>query len=108
MTRLDYNLSGILGAKASIHNKRATSPLAASISGRSPAFHIADCIHTKWMKSRRDVSAQSPIVWRLEPAHIAHRQEIISKLGAIGRLQAIASGMDMIHVVGVYAEVSAS
>ena len=104
MTRAEYNLTGILGAKASIQNRTATAPLAKDISGRSPAFHVADMIHQKFMRATRDVTPASPIIWRLAKEHVPFRQSIIAKLGEVGYLQAIASGMDSIHIVGVYAE----
>jgi len=103
MTSNEYNVSGVKGGIASAQNARAYAHLAIGLGGNSPAFNVASRIFQKFAKIQGDVSTAHPVIWKLEKKHIQIRQLIIAKLGTTGYLEAIAHGLDEIHIVGVYA-----
>lgn len=102
MTQNEYNVSGILGAKASAQNARALHHLDVTLGGKAPIHAIAERVALKASKAKREISKANPITWKLEPKHIQLRQAIIAKLGCNG-LSAYAKGLDIIEVDGIYA-----
>jgi hypothetical protein len=103
MTPREYNTTGVLGARAARHSASALAHLPLGLGGRAPIAHIAGQIYARCMRAKRPISPQTPILWRLEPRYIQLRQGIVSYLGSKLQLEAVASGLDYIHIIGVYA-----
>lgn len=103
MTQNEYNVSGVRGGLASAQNAHAMAHLPISLGGQSPAYNIAGRIYQKFERAQEDITPARPIKWQLEPQHVQLRQAIIAKLGDIGYLEAIAYGLNEIHIIGVYA-----
>lgn len=101
MTPREYNLTDVLGAKASRQNALALHHLAIGIGGKAPIHAIAERIASKAMRAKRPVSAAEPISWKLEPSQVQLRRAIIAKLGE-KFCEAVASGLDTILITGLY------
>ena len=99
MTAADYNRSGILGGIASAKNRASNAPLDAAIVGRSPAAKITGQIAGVILKARRPVTAQEPIIFRIQKSEVQFRTAVIDRLLQDGAI-AIPYALDQILIVG--------
>lgn len=102
MTQSEYNLTGVRGAQASIHNRLASSPIKGELARRNPTNGIAERIAAKASRARRSITVNSPITWKLSQAELPYRAFIVARLISKGFLIAEPKGLDLIEISGLF------
>jgi len=96
MNSRDYNRSGILGANASIHNKRASSPLSPDMARRMPYRRISEQISRK---AAWHLASEGSFVWSLSDSEASFRPAIIADLSERCSILAEPVGLLGIRVI---------
>lgn len=100
MTSTEYNLTGVLGAKAASQNAKAEAHLSIELGGHNKVFAVANAIAAKSARAKRPLSKESPIVWTLEPKQVQLRDLIVAKLNNSDGLYAEPRGLADIAIIG--------